>query len=88
MAHNISAYISTAPNKVSIAYHINGGTVNSSKYSINQYGYVQNSSGPWFHKISYGSSDDLYNASTFGLTKTGYSFVGWENSNTGTFYVI
>ena len=86
MTHNISAYISTAPNKVSIAYHINGGTVNSSTYSINQYGYVQNSSGPWFHKISYGSSDDLYNASTFGLTKTGYSFIGWENSNTGTFY--
>ena len=86
MSRNRQAYINTAKNTVSIAYHINGGTVNSSTYSINQYGYVQNSSGPWFHKISYGSSDDLYNASTFGLTKTGYSFIGWENSNTGTFY--
>lgn len=86
MTYNRAGYLHTAPNKVSIAYHINGGTVNSSKYSVNQYGYVQDSSGPWFHQLTYGKSDDLYNASTFGLTKTGYSFVGWENRNTGTFY--
>lgn len=86
MIYNRAGYLQTEPNKVSIAYHINGGTINSSTYSINQYGYVQNSSGPWFHKISYGSSDDTYNASSFGLTKTGYTFVGWENRNTGTFY--
>lgn len=86
MTYNRAGYLHTAPNKVSIAYHINGGTVNSSKYSVNQYGYVQDSSGPWFHQLTYGKSEDLYNAATLGLAKTGYSFVGWENRNTGTFY--
>ena len=87
MSRNRQAYINTAKNTVSIAYGVNGGTVNSSTYSINQYGYVQNSSGnPWFHTVSYGSSDDPYNATSFGLTKTGYTFVGWENERTGTIY--
>lgn len=86
MTYNRAGFLHTAPNKVSIAYHINGGTVNSSKYSVNQYGYVQDSSGPWFHQLTYGKSEDLYNAATLGLAKTGYSFVGWENRNTGTFY--
>ena len=87
MVYNRAGYLYTAPNTVSIAYGVNGGTVNSSTYSINQYGYVQNSSGnPWFHTVSYDSSDDPYNAATFGLTKTGYTFVGWENERTGTIY--
>lgn len=87
MSRNRQAYINTAKNTVSIAYGVNGGTINSSTYSINQYGYVQNSSGnPWFHTVSYGSSDDPYNAASFGLTKTGYTFVGWENERTGTIY--
>ena len=74
-------------NKVSIAYNTNGGTINSSDYSINQWGYVQNkSNNPWFHVITYGSTDDPYNASTFGLTRTGYTFVRWQNEKTGTNY--
>ena len=74
-------------NKVSIAYNTNGGTINSSDYSINQWGYVQNkSNNPWFHVVTYGSTDDPYNASTFGLTRTGYTFVRWQNEKTGTNY--
>ena len=74
-------------NKVSIAYNTSGGTINSSDYSINQWGYVQNkSNNPWFHVVTYGSTDDPYNASTFGLTRTGYTFVRWQNEKTGTNY--
>ena len=87
MVYNRAGYLYTAPNTVSIAYGVNGGTINSSQYSINQYGYVQNnSSNPWFHTVSYGSSDDPYNASSFGLTKAGYTFAGWQNEKTGTIY--
>ena len=74
-------------NKVNIAYNTNGGTINSSDYSINQWGYVQNkSNNPWFHVVTYGSTDDPYNASTFGLTRPGYTFVRWQNEKTGTNY--
>lgn len=87
MSRNRQAYINTAKNTVSIAYGVNGGTINSSDYSINQWGYVQNkSNNPWFHVVTYGSKDDPYNASTFGLTRTGYTFVGWQNEKTGTDY--
>ena len=74
-------------NTVYIAYGVNGGTVSSSTYSVNQYGYVQNASNnPWFHSIQYGNKDDMYNASTLGLTKNGYSFAYWQNEKTGTKY--
>ena len=87
MSRNRQAYINTAKNTVSIAYGVNGGTINSSDYSINQWGYVQNkSNNPWFHVVTYGSKDDPYNASTFGLTRTGYTFVRWQNEKTGTNY--
>ena len=87
MSRNRQAYINTAKNTVSIAYNTNGGTINSSDYSINQWGYVQNkSNNPWFHVVTYGSTDDPYNASTFGLTRTGYTFVRWQNEKTGTNY--
>ena len=75
------------PNTVYIAYGVNGGTVSSSTYSVNQYGYVQNASNnPWFHSVQYGKKDDMYNASTLGLTKNGYSFAYWQNEKTGTKY--
>ena len=87
MNRNRQAYINTAKNTVSVAYGVNGGTINSSDYSINQWGYVQNkSNNPWFHVVTYGSKDDPYNASTFGLTRTGYTFVRWQNEKTGTDY--
>ena len=87
MSRNRQAYINTAKNTVSIAYNTNGGTINSSDYSINQWGYVQNkSNNPWFHVVTYGSTDDPYNASTFGLTRPGYTFVRWQNEKTGTNY--
>ena len=73
-------------NRVNIAYHPNGGTVGNG-YTANQYGYVQNGySDPWFHGIYYGNSDDPYNASSFGMSKRGYTFTGWRNDYSGKVY--
>ena len=33
--------------------------------------------------MNYGQSDDPYNASTFGLKRTGYQFAGWKVRSTG-----
>lgn len=68
-------------NKVRIAYNINSGALDGTKtdYSLNSYNFIIKTSGSnWdFHQITYGNSDDPYNASTFGLGRTGYSFGGW-----------
>ena len=66
--------------KVHIAYNPNGGTVT---VDTNQYGWILQNSIPYFHVISHGTSDDPYNASTFGLKKTGYHFGGWKVYSTG-----
>ena len=66
--------------KVYIAYHPNGGTTNT---SLNQWGWVMLYDTVYFHSINHGSSGDPYNASTFGMMRTGYKFVGWEVHSTG-----
>lgn len=66
-------------NVVKIAYHPNGSTITSADYTTNDKGWVMTTAGTtYFDTLSYGQSDDPYNASTFGLTKTGYSFSGWK----------
>lgn len=67
-------------NVVRLAYNINGGTMgNTAEYGLNDYKFITKG-GTWvFHTISYGSSSDPYNASTFQLTRTGYSFGGWNS---------
>lgn len=72
-------------NRVDIAYHPNGGTVGNANYaSLNQYGFIQYNGTPWLHSIQHGNSDDPYNASTFGLTRPGYTFAGWKVNGTNT----
>ena len=84
---DVGVYPTFTTNRVYIAYHPNGGTVSGKGYSTNQYGYVMASDGTvWYHGLKYGNSDDPYNATTFGLTRRGYNFVGWTNMNTSTFY--
>ncbi len=69
----------TEPNIVYIAYHPNGGTITNSGYDLNEYGYVRQISdgNVWFDYVKGNSSGDPYNASTFGLVKSGYTFGGW-----------
>lgn len=69
------------PNFVRIAYHPNGGTVgNTEKYGLNADGYISSLSENtvWFFSLAYGESNDVHNASTFGLKRTGYTFAGWK----------
>lgn len=67
--------------KVYIAYHPNGGTVTT---ATNTYGWVQMDGVTYFHSIAHGKSDDPRNPSTFGMKRTGYTFIGWEVNSTGT----
>ena len=66
--------------KVYIAYHPNGGTTNT---SLNEWGWVMLDGTVYFHSINHGNSDDPYNASTFGMTRAGYTFKGWQVYSTG-----
>ena len=77
-------YAQWTPNKVKITYNVNGGSLSSSTYSTNAYGHISNGSTLYFDSMNYGESDDPYNASTFGLTRTGYEFGGWKVRSTGT----
>lgn len=70
-------YAHWEPNVVNIAYVIDGGTVTSSQYSV----YVKTDTimtnyltvnTTVIQKLTYGTSGDPYNATTFGLTKEGY----------------
>lgn len=70
--------------KVYISYNVNGGSLSSSTYSTNAYGHISNGSTLYFQSINHGSKADPYNASTFGLSRTGYQFAGWKVRSTGT----
>lgn len=74
---NITVNATWDLNKVQIAYHPNGGTVSQGGYGYNDYGWVTQNNVTYFHTVHYGEKDDLYNASTFGLTRSGYTFGGW-----------
>ena len=63
-------------NQAYIAYNSNGGSVSVSGYGYNDYGWITQNGNVYFHNVPYGTSDDPYNATTFGLTKTGYDFDG------------
>lgn len=67
-------------NQVKIAYNPNGGTTNT---ELNSSGWIMQNGQTYFHIIKHGVSDDPYNASTFSLTRTGYTFKGWKVHSTG-----
>lgn len=73
-------------NTVNITYHRNGGTIGNADYEDNGYGHIRRKSdnNVYFHVLNYASTDtDPYNASTFGLTKTGYTFNQWKVRSSG-----
>lgn len=73
-------YAEWTPNQARIAYHPNGGTATAA--GLNTYGYLTLNGETYFHTVNHGSKTDPYNASTLGLTKTGYTFSGWEVKST------
>lgn len=88
-ASNYDSIANVIP-KLTIKYHANGGYIKSEKadeifidskglmlkYSTNDY-YANN----WQYGTSY--SNGLINASSFGVVKDGYKFVGWSLSKSG-----
>ena len=80
---NLTVYAQWTPNIAHITYNVQGGTVGNG-YGTNQYGHVSHNGSVWFHDVAYGSNSDPYDASTFGLTKTGYHFGGWRIRSSGT----
>ena len=80
---NLTVYAQWTPNIAHITYNVQGGTVGNG-YGTNSSGHVSKDGNVWFDSVSYGNSTDPYNASTFGLTKTGYHFGGWRIRSNGT----
>ena len=67
-------------NKVKIGYYTSSGT--ASKAKINSSGFLTIDDVVYFDTLEYGEKDDPYNASTFGLTRPGYTFAGWKVKST------
>lgn len=73
-------------NTLSVYYNANGANVNSSTYGVsNNVIYTLNDGEKLKHIWTYNNKleNGLYNASTFGLTKTGYTFKGWGTTSSG-----
>ena len=81
----ITAYAVWNPNKLTIKYNANGGTVSSDTYGINGDGNITklSNSSVLTQTESYGvyEKDGFYNNTTFGLYKQGYTFGGWTIDN-------
>ncbi len=65
-------------NKGTFTYHTGGGTVSAPGYTQIADGRIDKDGSYAFHSIYYNTSDDLYNATTFGLKRSGYVFKGWR----------
>ena len=83
---SINIYAQWRVNVLTIKYNINGGKINSDTYyASNNLICNTSSSSVLEDKWNYNSThtNGLYNASTFGLNREGYKFVGWGTSSLG-----
>lgn len=83
---SIDIYAQWRPNVLTIKYHVNKGVINSDKYYINDnlIGLISSSTvleDEWDYNNAH--TNGLYNASTFGLTREGYKFIGWKVGSSG-----
>ena len=83
---SVSGSTPSQPYSLTIKYNANGGSITSNTYSATSSGMIQKGSSDvaavW--PYGYGHESGLYNASTFGLIREGYVFVGWSLSRDGT----
>ena len=83
-ATNRTLYAYWVPKPLYIYYHVNGGTVNSSTYSLKGNWISKDNGATYFyHTVNSGTQDDPYNYTSFGLTKSGYTATEWCNTSTG-----
>ncbi len=79
-------YAVWTPNTLSVYYNANGGTVSSDTYKLsNNIVYNKSNSSKYMQKWTYNSTktNGLVNATTFGLTREGYTFKGWGTTASG-----
>lgn len=81
-----TSYTIPRKNKLSLRYHVNGGSLDSSVYYVSN-GLIYNESGSdviqsWYYNT--GSTSGLINDTTFGLYRKGYNFLGWKVGSSGT----
>lgn len=83
----VDVYAQWRPNVLTIRFNVDGGKVNSDKYYVDN-GLISliSSSTVLEDEWTYneGHNNGLYNASTFGLTREGYKFLGWKVGSSGT----
>lgn len=75
------------PDRVlTISHNVNGGRLDSTEYKATAAGIVQKGGKDVTTKWAYGTGgkNGLYNATTFGLVRDGYAFVGWSLSKDGS----
>ncbi len=73
LSGNATYYAIWTAKPVQVYYHPNGGTIGNSSYTTYSGWMSTNGTSYLTHAINEGESDDIYNYTTFGLTKTGYS---------------
>ncbi len=79
-------YAVWTPNKLNVNYNANGGTINSDTYKLsNDLVYKKDNNEKltqiWTYNVS--KTNGLYNASSFGLSRKGYTFKGWGTKSSG-----
>ncbi len=79
-------YAVWTPNKLSVNYNANGGTISSDTYKLSSnIVYKKSDNTKLTQTWTYNSAkkNGLCNASTFGLTREGYTFKGWGTKASG-----
>ena len=83
----VNLYVQWRKNVLTIKYHINNGSVSSSGYSsLGSLVYDKSTLSTLKDEWTYNEpkTNGLYNATTFGLTRKGYKFMGWSTNTSGT----
>lgn len=80
----VNLYAQWTPYNVLVCYNANGGALNSTTYSLIS-NWVSKDNAYFFDKWEYDKTyaNGLYDATTFGLHRTGYTFNQWGSSATG-----
>lgn len=82
----LTFYAVWTPNKLTVNYNANGGTLSSDTYKLsNNVIYNKSDGSKYAQSWTYNSAktNGLVNASTFGLTREGYTFKGWGTTTSG-----
>lgn len=80
---NVTLYALWTPNKLSVNYNANGGTITSDTYKLSNNIIYTTSNNTKFAQVwTYNEkqTNGLYNAKTFGLTREGYRYISGKNN--------